>query len=56
MENIENLKKSEEKKCTKCDKMKQSIVPQVIVGVLVFGFTVYGFVEFVRDVIELFSH
>jgi riboflavin transporter FmnP len=53
---MENLKKSEEKKCTKCDKMKQSIVPQVIVGVLVFGFTVYGFVEFVRDVIELFSH
>jgi riboflavin transporter FmnP len=48
--------KVEEKKCTKCDKMKQSIVPQVIVGVLVFGFTVYGFVEFVRDIIELFSH
>jgi len=48
--------KVEEKKCTKCDKMKQSIVPQVIVGVLVFSFTVYGIVEFVRDVIELLSH
>ena len=45
----------EEKKCTKCDKMKQSIVPQVIVGVLVFSFTVYGIVEFVRDIIELLT-
>jgi hypothetical protein len=55
MENIENLKKSEEKKCTKCDKMKQSIVPQVIMGVLVFSFTIYGIVEFVRDIIELLT-
>jgi hypothetical protein len=47
--------KVEEKKCTKCDKMKQSIVPQVIVGVLVFSFTVYGIVEFVRDIIELLT-
>ena len=35
--------------------MKQSIVPQVIVGVLVFSFTVYGIVEFVRDIIELLT-
>jgi hypothetical protein len=55
MENMENLKKSEEKKCTKCDKMKQSIVPQVIMGVLVFSFTIYGIVEFVRDIIELLT-
>jgi hypothetical protein len=47
--------KVEEKKCTKCDKMKQSIVPQVIMGVLVFSFTIYGIVEFVRDIIELLS-
>jgi len=47
--------KVEEKKCTKCDKMKQSIVPQVIVGVLVFSFTIYGIVEFVRDIIELLT-
>ena len=52
---MENLKKSEEKKCTKCDKMKQSIVPQVIMGVLVFSFTIYGIVEFVRDIIELLT-
>jgi hypothetical protein len=48
--------KVEEKKCTKCDKMKQSIVPQVVLGVLIFSFTIYGVVEFVRDIIELFSH
>ena len=47
--------KVEDKKCTKCDKMKQSIVPQVIVGVLVFSFTIYGIVEFVRDIIELLT-
>jgi hypothetical protein len=47
--------KVEEKKCTKCDKMKQSIVPQVIVGVLVFSFTIYGIVEFVKDIIELLT-
>lgn len=52
---MENLKNSEEKKCTKCDKMKQSIVPQVIVGVLVFTFTIYGIVEFVKDIIELLT-
>jgi hypothetical protein len=55
MENMENLKKSEEKKCTKCDKMKQSIVPQVAIGVLVFSFTIYGIVEFVKDIIELLT-
>ena len=43
----------EEKKCTKCDKMKQRIAPQVLAGVLVFAFTIYGIVEFVRDIIEL---
>ncbi|CAB4129802.1 hypothetical protein UFOVP117_106 [uncultured Caudovirales phage] len=48
--------KVEEKKCTKCDKMKQSIVPQVVLGVLIFSFTIYGVVEFVRDIIELLSH
>ena len=52
---MENLKNSEEKKCTKCDKMKQSIVPQVMMGVLVFGFTIYGIVEAVKDIIELLS-
>ena len=52
---MENLKKTEEKKCTKCDKMKQSIVPQVMMGVLVFGFTIYGIVEFVKDIIELLT-
>lgn len=48
--------KVEEKKCTKCDKMKHSIVPQVVLGVLIFSFTIYGVVEFVRDIIELLSH
>ena len=52
---MEILKNSDEKKCTKCDKMKQSIVPQVIVGVFVFSFTIYGIVEFVRDIIELLA-
>jgi hypothetical protein len=45
--------KVEEKKCTKCDKMKQRIAPQVIIGMLVFTFTIYGIVEFVKDIIEL---
>jgi hypothetical protein len=52
---MENLKKTEEKKCTKCDKMKQSIVPQVAIGMLVFSFTIYGIVEFVKDIIELLT-
>ena len=52
---MENLKKSEEKKCTKCDKMKQSIVPQVLIGMLVFTFTIYGIVEFIKDIIELLT-
>lgn len=47
--------KVEEKKCTKCDKMKQSIVPQVLIGLLVFTFTIYGIVEFVKDIIELLT-
>ena len=53
---MEKKIKVEEKKCTKCDKMKQSIVPQVVLGVLIFSFTIYGVVEFVRDIIELLSH
>jgi len=52
---MENLKNSEEKKCTKCDKMKKRIAPQVLAGVLVFVFTIYGIVEFVRDIIELLT-
>lgn len=45
-----------EEKCTKCDKMKQKILPQVILGFLVFGFTIYGVVEFVKDIIGLLTH
>ena len=33
--------------------MKQRIAPQVIIGMLVFTFTIYGIVEFVKDIIEL---
>lgn len=52
---MENLKKTEEKKCTKCDKIKQKIAPQVAIGMLVFVFTIYGIVEFVKDIIELLA-
>lgn len=45
----------EEQKCTKCDKMKQRIAPQVVAGVLIFIFSIYGIVEFVKDIIELLT-
>jgi hypothetical protein len=53
---MEQENKVEEKKCTKCDKMKQKIAPHVILGMSIFGFTIYGMVEFVRNIIELLSH
>lgn len=45
-----------EEKCTKCDKMKRRIAPQVIVGVLVFVFSIYGLVEFVKEIISFFTN
>lgn len=56
MENIENLKKSEEKKCTKCQETRKKFMPQLILGSVILGLSIYGLVTLVKNVIELFSH
>ena len=44
------------KKCSKCQNAKKSMTPYVIISVVFFGFSIYGIVEFVRYLSELFSH
>ena len=56
MENIENLKNSEEKTCTKCQKTRQKMTPYIIMSVIVFGLIIYAVVDITKNVIELFSH
>jgi hypothetical protein len=56
MENIENLKNSEEKTCTKCQKTRQKMTPYIIMSVVVLGLIIYAVVDITKNVIELFSH
>ena len=48
--------KVEEKKCTKCDKMKHSIVPQVLIGMLVFTFTAELDESQIKEIISFFTN
>jgi hypothetical protein len=48
-------KKQEKKKCSKCQKATKSILPYAIVSVIFFGFAVYGIIDVIKKIIELFS-
>jgi hypothetical protein len=56
MENMENLKKSEEKTCSKCKESRKKMTPYIIMSVVVFGLIIYAVVDITKNVIELFSH
>jgi hypothetical protein len=54
MENMENLKNSEEKTCTKCKKTRQKMTPYIIMSVVVFGLVIYAVVDITKNIIDLF--
>ena len=56
MENIENLKKSEEKTCSKCKESRKKMTPYIITSVFVLGLIIYAVVDITKEIIELFSH
>jgi hypothetical protein len=56
MENIENLKNSEEKTCTKCEETRKKVRPYIIMSVIVLGLIIYAVVDITINVIELLSH
>ena len=43
MENMENLKKSEEKTCSKCKESRKKMTPYIIMSVVVFGLIIFLF-------------
>ena len=43
----------DETKCTKCDKAKKQVTPNVLIGALFFFFTMYGVYTLIKD---LFTH
>tara|TARA_R110000868_G_scaffold138557_1_gene352762 strand:+ start:615 stop:785 length:171 start_codon:yes stop_codon:yes gene_type:complete len=55
MENMENLKKSEEKTCSKCKETRKKFMPQLILGSVILGLSIYGSITLVKDIIELLT-
>jgi hypothetical protein len=53
MENMKNLKKSEEKTCSKCNNIKK-MLPQVFFSLLIISLAVYGAVDLVKQIVKLF--
>ena len=53
---MENVKKSQEKKkCSKCEESRKKIMPQLILGFVILGLSIYGAVTLVKDIIELLT-
>ena len=50
---MENLKKSEEKTCTKCQKTRQKLTPYIIMSVVVLGLVIYAVIDIAKNIIEL---
>lgn len=48
--------KVEEKKCTKCQETRKKFMPQLILGSVILGLSIYGLVTLVKNIIELLSH
>ena len=53
---MENLKKSEEKTCTKCQKTRQKMTPYIIMSVVVLGLVIYAVTDIIKTIVELLSH
>jgi hypothetical protein len=51
---MKNMEKSEEKKkCTKCEKVRKKMMPQLILGFAFLGLSIYGLITIIKDIIEL---
>jgi hypothetical protein len=55
MENMENLKKSEEKTCSKCKESRKKMTPYIIASVFVLGLIIYAVVDITKEIIELLT-
>jgi hypothetical protein len=55
MENMENLKKSEEKTCSKCQESRKKMTPYIIGSVVILGLLIYAVVDITKEIIELLT-
>ena len=51
----QNQKSTDDKTCKTCKKNLNKFLPYMILSVALFGFSIYGIVTFIKDVIALFT-
>lgn len=52
---METISNSTEKNCKKCSKSRKFLAPMTIYALIFVSFAIYGFVQFFKNIIGLFT-